>query len=60
MLEYKMDKGGTVWVNPEYVAAIQEKGPDKAMIIMGVQGQVYVVKERVADVVDRVEGWLQE
>ena len=49
-----------MWVNPEYVAAIQEKGPDKAMIIMGVQGQVYVVKERVADVVDRVEGWLQE
>jgi len=60
MLEYKMDKGGTVWVNPEYVAAIQEKGPDKAMIIMGVQGQVYVVKERCENVVGDVKVWLDQ
>ena len=60
MLEYKMDKGGTVWVNPEYVAAIQEKGPDKAMIIMGVQGQVYVVKERCESVVGDVKVWLDQ
>ena len=54
-----MEKGSTaVYINPEYVAAVQEKG-SKAMIIMGVQGQVYIVNTEASKVVEDVKRWLE-
>jgi|TARA_R100000049_G_C1869025_1_gene29515 hypothetical protein len=59
MLKYEMEKGSTaVYINPEYVAAVQEKG-SKAMIIMGVQGQVYIVNTEASKVVEDVKRWLE-